>query len=193
MIITFLLCGKLIFLFYALKLFPTCPSYKSSDVRIKCTPFKHFMHVCEIQLYTFFISWSQANIDEYWLKGPAFAWIKMFVMFSFFSIFCCPTEHLEDARIVSKDALFKKEKESARRTARCHITLEKSSKNYVRCESEPSQAPIHSVPPPHLFASCDGGFSTWWGKMCESPWQLATATRQLEGGGWGDLRIDTIR
>ncbi len=32
-----------------------------------------------------------------------------------------------------------------------HVSLEKSSKNYIHCESEPSQAPIHSVPP-HLLA-----------------------------------------
>jgi len=93
--------------------------------------------------------------------------------------------------------LFKKEKESARRTARSHITLEKSSKNYIRCESEPSQAAIHCVPPPPFreLASCDGGFSPWWGKMCElqAPRQLAMATCHLEGGGRGDLRIDTIR
>ncbi len=50
--------------------------------------------------------------------------------------------------LISKDALFKKEKESARRTVRSHVTLEKSSKNYIRCENEPSQATIHSVPPP---------------------------------------------
>ncbi len=29
MILTFMLCGKLICLFYALEFFPTCPSYKS--------------------------------------------------------------------------------------------------------------------------------------------------------------------
>jgi SH3-like domain-containing protein len=45
---------------------------------------------------------------------------------------------------VLKDPLFKKEKESARITARCHVSLEKSSKNYIHCESEPSQAAIHS-------------------------------------------------
>ncbi len=44
--------------------------------------------------------------------------------------------------------LFKEEKESARRTARCHITLEKSSKNYIRCENVPSQATIQGSPPP---------------------------------------------
>jgi hypothetical protein len=54
---------------------------------------------------------------------------------------------------VQKGALFKKEKESARRTARCHVSLEKSSKNYIRCESEPSQADIHSLPPPHILAN----------------------------------------
>ncbi len=54
----------------------------------------------------------------------------------------------DSSELVSEDALFKKEKESARRTARCHVSLEKSSKNYIRCESEPSQAAIPSVPPP---------------------------------------------
>jgi hypothetical protein len=53
---------------------------------------------------------------------------------------------------VSKDALFKNEKESARTMARCHVSLEKSSKNYIRCENEPSQAATHSVLPPHLLA-----------------------------------------
>jgi hypothetical protein len=53
---------------------------------------------------------------------------------------------------VSKDALFKNEKDSARIMARCHVSLEKSSKNYIHCESEPSQAATHSVLPPHLLA-----------------------------------------
>jgi hypothetical protein len=43
--------------------------------------------------------------------------------------------------------MFKEEKESARRTARFHITLEKSSKNYIHCENEPSQAAIQGFPP----------------------------------------------
>ncbi len=34
MILTLLLCGKLICLFNALEFFPTCPFYKRSDVRI---------------------------------------------------------------------------------------------------------------------------------------------------------------
>jgi hypothetical protein len=51
---------------------------------------------------------------------------------------------------VSKDALFNNKKESARTMARCHVSLEKSSKNYIRCESEPSQAATHITPPPHL-------------------------------------------
>ncbi len=67
-------------------------------------------------------------------------------------------------------------------------------KNYIRCVSEPSQAAIQSFPR-RQFASCDGGFSTWWGEMCEleAPWQLAMATHHLEGGGRGDLRIDIIQ
>jgi hypothetical protein len=64
---------------------------------------------------------------------------------------------------VSKDALFKKEKESVRTTARCHVSLEKSSKNYIRCESEPSQAATHSAPlsTSGQKAGFEGGFSTW--------------------------------
>jgi len=51
---------------------------------------------------------------------------------------------------VSKDALFNNEKESARTMARCHVSLEKSSKNYIRCENEPSQATRIASPLPHL-------------------------------------------
>jgi hypothetical protein len=68
------------------------------------------------------------------------------------AIFCCPTEnsrHLE-AYLVSKDALFNNEKESARTMARCHVSLEKSSINYIRCENEPSQATRIASPLPHL-------------------------------------------
>jgi hypothetical protein len=53
---------------------------------------------------------------------------------------------------VSKDALFKNKKESARTMARCHVSWDTSSKNYIRCESAPSQAATHSVLPPHLLA-----------------------------------------
>ncbi len=48
---------------------------------------------------------------------------------------------------------------------------------------------------PHLLASFDGGFSTWWREMCElhAPFSLARFTREMEGGVRGDLRIDAIR
>jgi hypothetical protein len=93
---------------------------------------------------------------------------------------------------VSKDALFKKEKESARRTAKSHINLEKSSKNYIRCESEPSQAAIHRVPPPPppLRKLLRRIFHVVRENVLVAG---AEATRQLERGGQGDLRIDTIR
>ncbi len=105
------------------------------------------------------------------------------------AIFCCPTENSRhpEAKLTSKDALFKKEKESARTMARCHVSLEKSSKNYIRRESEPSQAATHSVPPPPLgqTASFESGFSTWWSKIRQekAPWQLAMGTRHLRGEG----------
>jgi hypothetical protein len=83
---------------------------------------------------------------------------------------------------VSKDALFKKEKESARRMARCHESLEKSSKNYILCESEPSQAAIHSFPPLLSakkrvlradFPRGEGKYASWKSRG-NSPWRLAT-------------------
>jgi hypothetical protein len=89
---------------------------------------------------------------------------------------------------VSKDALFEKEKESARTMARCHVSLEKSSKNYIHCENEPSQAATHSVPP-HLFAKrrvLRADFPRGEAKSAKkkrrgnSPWRLATL--RGEGG-----------
>jgi hypothetical protein len=89
---------------------------------------------------------------------------------------------------VSKDALFKEEKESARTLARCHASLEKSSKNYIRCESEPSQAATHSIPPHSLAkrrvleADFPRGGAESAKKMRHGnpPWQVATFRR--EGG-----------
>jgi hypothetical protein len=46
--------------------------------------------------------------------------------------------------------MFNEQKESVRRTARCHITLEKSSKNYILCFKKPSQAATHAIPPTSL-------------------------------------------
>ncbi len=98
---------------------------------------------------------------------------------------------------MSKDALLKKEKESARTTARCHVSLEKSSKNYIRCESEPSQAAIHSVPPP-TFRPKSGLRGRIFHVVRENVRVGgAVATRHgdlpLGGGGRGDLPIDIIR
>ncbi len=84
---------------------------------------------------------------------------------------------------MSEDALFKEEKESARTLARCHVSLEKSSKNYIRCESEPSQAATPSVPPPHPLAKrrvLEADFPRGEAKSAKKrrhenpPWQVAT-------------------
>jgi hypothetical protein len=83
------------------------------------------------------------------------------------AIFCCPTEnsrHLE-ASVVSKDALFKNEKESARTKARCHVSLEKSSKNFIHCKNEPSQATCIASPSP--TSQSIGGFWSWVFHMVE--------------------------
>jgi hypothetical protein len=88
---------------------------------------------------------------------------------------------------VSKDALFKNEKESARTMARCHVSLEKSSKNYILCESEPSQAATHGVPPPlaklrvlEADFPCGEAESAKKKRRGNSPWQVATL--RGEGG-----------
>jgi hypothetical protein len=90
------------------------------------------------------------------------------------AIFCCPTEnsrHLE-AQLTPKEPLFKEVKESARRTARSHVTLEKSSKNYICCENEPSQAAIQGFPP--TFSQVDGeGKCASCRRRCNSPDLLA--------------------
>jgi hypothetical protein len=83
---------------------------------------------------------------------------------------------------VSKDALFNNEKESARTMARFHVSLEKSSKNYIRCESEPSQAATHSVPHhlPTKKRVLEAGFPRGEAKSAKKmrrgnrPWQVAT-------------------
>jgi hypothetical protein len=49
-------------------------------------------------------------------------------------------------------------KESARTMARCIVSLEKSSKNYSRCEKEQNQAKCIASPLPHPQSI--GGF--WW-------------------------------
>ncbi len=64
------------------------------------------------------------------------------------AIFCCPTKNSRHLELVSKDPLFKEEKESVRRMARSHITSEKSSKNYFHCFKKPSQARHSRLPPP---------------------------------------------
>jgi hypothetical protein len=51
---------------------------------------------------------------------------------------------------LSENALFHIEKESKRIQARCQVSLEKSSKNYSRCENEPSQAKCIAPSLPHL-------------------------------------------
>ncbi len=57
--------------------------------------------------------------------------------------------------------------------------MEKSSKNYIRCENEPSQAAIQGFPPPRrIFHVVRGNVRVAGAR------QLAMATRQMEGGGW---------
>ncbi len=54
----------------------------------------------------------------------------------------------------------------------------------------------HSRHPPHLFASCDGGFSTWWTAMCrlQARFLLAKFTREMRGGRawWSAKRCHLI-
>ncbi len=102
------------------------------------------------------------------------------------AIFCCPTEnsHHLKSLLLSKNAEFRNEKESKRIRARCQVSLEKSSKNYSRCENEPSQATCKrppSPPPPSQSAGVSGGFSTWWSRICRihPPWRPAILGRHF--------------
>ncbi len=56
-----------------------------------------------------------------------------------------------------------------------------------------AKPPFIVSPPPHSSQVATADFPR--GKMCglQAPRQLTMATRQLEGGGRGDLQIDTIR
>ncbi len=47
--------------------------------------------------------------------------------------------------------------------------------------------PPLTKPPPHLFASCDGGFSSWWTAMCrlQARFLLTEFTREIRGGRAG--------
>jgi hypothetical protein len=87
--------------------------------------------------------------------------------------------------LVSKDPLFKEGKESVRRTARCHVTSEKSSKNYIPCLNEPSQAAIQGFPPPASSQVATADFPRG-GEKCAGP----VFTRQIyarDGGGRAGL------
>jgi hypothetical protein len=67
--------------------------------------------------------------------------------------------------------------------ARCHVSLEKSSKNYIRCENEPSQVTRIASPLPHLPINrrvLMAGFPRGEAKSAKKmrrgnpPWQVAT-------------------
>jgi hypothetical protein len=89
---------------------------------------------------------------------------------------------------VSKDALFKKEKESGRKMARCYVSLEKSSKTIFVVKVSQAKPPL-IVSPPHLLAKrrvLTADFPRGEAKSAKkrrlgnSPWQLATL--RGEGG-----------
>ncbi len=115
------------------------------------------------------------------------------------AIFCCPTENSQSPRslISIKRSAVQRGERISKKNDEMSYNFEEIIKNYIRCFKKPSQAAIQGFPPPppHLLASCDGGFSTGWRKMCQmqAPFSLARFTREMEGGGQGDLRIDTIQ
>ena len=97
--------------------------------------------------------------------------------------------------VVPRRLFFAAQQKIAVKRSAVHITLEKSSKNYISLfqEAKPSRHPRH---PPHLFASCVGGFSTWWTAMCrlQARFSLAEFTREMRGGraGWSVKQCHSI-
>ncbi len=99
---------------------------------------------------------------------------------------------------MSKDVLFKKEKESARTPARCHVSLEKSSKTIFVVKVSQAKPPLIASTPPHLLAKrrvLRADFPPGEAKCARkrrrgnSPWPLATW--RGEGGViWGLISFD---
>ncbi len=112
--------------------------------------------------------------------------------------FAAPTENSHHLKswILSKAALFHNEKEWKRIRARCQVSLEKSSKNYSRCENEPSQAKCIASP----ISQSIGGFFWRVFHVVEQnpPDKCATATRHGESpllgerAGWSAVWYNSI-
>jgi hypothetical protein len=113
------------------------------------------------------------------------------------AIFCCPTEnsHNLKSKITSKEPAFHNEKESRRTWPRCHVSLEKSSKNYKPLKKMSQTKPHPSIPPPPP-AKSDGKYfpRVFHVVIPDPPNSPAVLTRhsgsQNQGRGRGDLWFD---
>ncbi len=113
------------------------------------------------------------------------------------AIFWCPTmnSHRLKSSVTSKEPAFHNETESRRTWPRCHVSLEKSSKNHKPLEkwAKPNLTPsVPSPRPPSQMASIFRGFSTWWYQIRQNypPFWPAVQDGKNQGRGWGDLRFD---
>ena len=85
--------------------------------------------------------------------------------------------HRPRSQNTAKEQALIPEKESRRTWPRCHVSLEKSSKNHKPLTSHHSQRTF--------VASIYGGFATWWAQIRQNylPYFLATEDGQNRGEG----------
>ncbi len=103
------------------------------------------------------------------------------------AIFYCPTmnSHRPRSQNTAKEQALIPEKDSKRTWSRCHVSLEKSSKNYKPLEkwAKPNLLPDITPQPANFSGEYFRRFATWWSQIRHSGWPK-------QGRGWGDSRFD---
>ncbi len=107
------------------------------------------------------------------------------------AIFYCPTmnSHRPRSQNTAKEQALIPEKESRRTWPRCHVSLEKSSKNHKPLEkwAKPNLSPDVTPQPANFYGeySIFGGFAPWWSQIRQNylPFFLSTQDGQNRGEG----------
>jgi hypothetical protein len=134
--------------------------------------------ICEVAWITVFLSFKKRKFSSFYILE---------------SLESMDKDHIE-MRKCAAEAIFCCTTENSHHLARCHVTSEKSSKNYISLfqESPPEGYPRH---PPHLSASRYRTFSMCWtaSAVRECDFYSRESLAGGEGGGRGDLRNGAIR
>jgi len=108
------------------------------------------------------------------------------------AVFCYTAEnshHLE-AQVITKNPLFQEEKISVRRMARCQVTSEKSSKNYISLFGGKPARGLPTPPPTSPRAVTAHFTRVGWQS---ASWMCEIYTREsLGGGGEGGVICETL-